>query len=127
MKKFFFQRRGFLTVVIILLCVTGFFIKGTVVSQAKSRIQQENEAYHDMEKEYIRKTRAVLKENGFENSGVNLTKVIDEDGSRTYKVVVHNSRINRLNNSEKDELELLLKSVKFADEKCDFSHEFLVQ
>ena len=121
------MKKGFWTAVIVLLCVTGFLIKGTVVSQAKSRIQQEKEVFHELEKEYIRKTRAVLKENGYENSGVNLTKVIDKDGNRTYRVVVHNSRINRLSNSEKDELELLLKSVEFADENCNFYHEFLVQ
>ena len=127
MNNIFFQKKGFWTAVIVLLCVTGFLIKGTVVSQAKSRIQQENEAYHEMEKDYIRKTREALKENGFENSGINLTKVIDEDGKRTYRVVVHNSKINRLNNSEKNTLEAILKSIEFADENCDFCHEFLVQ
>lgn len=127
MKKIFFQKKGFLTVVIVLLCVTGFLIKGTIVSQAKSRIQQENEAYHEMEKDYIRKTREVLKENGFENSGVNLTKVIDAEGKRTYTMAVHNSKINRLSDSEKKELEILLKNIEFADKNCDICHEFLIQ
>lgn len=127
MKKIFFQTKGFLMVVIVLLCVTGFLIKGTIVSQAKSRIQQENEVYHEMEKDYIRKTREILKNKGFENSGVNLTKVIDADGKRTYTMVVHNSKINRLSEEEKEELKAQLESVEFADGSCEFFHEFLVQ
>lgn len=126
-KKVIFQKKGFWTAVILLLCVAGFLVKGTVVSQAKSRIQEENETYHEMEKDYIRKTREVLEEEGFENSGVNLTKVIDGEGNRTYTMVVHNSKINRLEAEEKEELETVLKSIEFADENCDFYHEFLVQ
>lgn len=126
-RKGDFSGKGFLTAVIFLLCVTGFLVKGTVISQAKSRIQGENEAYHEMEKAYIRETREVLKNEGFENSGVNLTKVIDEEGNRTYTMVVHNSKISRLNEEEQEELAELLKSIEFADETCEFYHEFLVQ
>lgn len=127
MKKVSFQKRGFWTAVILLVCVTGVLVKGTVVSQAKSRIQGEKEAYHEMEKAYIRETREILKKEGFENSGVNLTKVIDEEGKRTYTMVVHNGKINRLSTEEKEELEELLESIAFEDETCDFYHEFLVQ
>ena len=94
------MKRVFGIALILLVCMTGVFVKGTMVSQAKSRIQQENEAYHEMEKEYIRKIREVLGREGFENSGVNLTKIIDEEGKRTYTMAVHNSKINRLTENE---------------------------
>lgn len=121
------MKRVFGIALVLLFCVTAVFLKGTMVSQAKSRIQQENKVYHEMEKDYIRKTREVLTKEGFENSGVNLTKVIDEEGNRTYTMAVHNSKINRLTENEREQLEKLLKSIEFADEKCLFYHEFLIQ
>lgn len=120
------MKRSFIVVVVFLLSMTGIFAKGTMVSQAKSRIQEENKAYHEMEKAYIKEVKEVLKEAGFENSGINLTKVIDERGTRTYTLLVHNSKINKLDAAEKESLLLQLENIRFEDEQCKICHEFLV-
>ncbi len=120
------MKKSFLAVLILLMCITGVFIKGTVVSQAKSKIQEENKIYHEMEKTYIKEVKAVLEEAGFENSGVNLTKVIDENGGRAYTLLIHNSRINKLESEEKEALLLKLEGICFGDETCVIYHEFLV-
>lgn len=79
------MRKSFLGTVFLLVIISMFFMGGTVESQAKTKLKAESQAYHQMEKEYLKRTREVLKEKGFANSGVNLTKIIDESGKRTYQ------------------------------------------
>lgn len=120
------MKKSFWVAAVFLVCVIGVFVKGTVVSQAKSKIKQENETYHELEREYIKETRQTLKKAGFANSGVNLTKVIDGEGNRVYTMVVHNSKINNLDETGKSALLEQLKGIEFGDDNCQFYHEFLV-
>ena len=118
--------KRFLMILFGLMCVLVFFTAKTMVIVAESKQQAEKEFYHEMEMEYLRETKEILSESGYSNSGVNLTKIIDEDGRRTYSVKIHNRRINALNETEKEELMNELKSVEFADEQSEFYHEFIV-
>ena len=120
------MRKSFLGTVFLLVIISIFFMGGTVESQAKTKLKAESQAYRQMEKEYLKRTREVLKEKGFADSGVNLTKIIDESGKRTYTVKIHNSKINALEEEEKDDLLESLENVKFADEESSIYHEFLV-
>ncbi len=120
------MRKSFWTAAVLLIVITVFFMGETVESQAKSKLKAESSIYHEMEKEYLKNTRTILKEKGYENSGINMTKTIDEEGNRTYTVKIHNSKINALGEAEKESLLECLKSLQFADEECGFYHEFLV-
>lgn len=115
----------FLTILFGLMCVIGFFTAKTMVIMAESGQQAEKEFYHEMEMEYLNKTREILSESGYSNSGVNMTKIIDEDGSRTYSVKIHNRRINALEDTEKEELLNALRNINFADGQSEFHHEFI--
>lgn len=114
-----------LVILLGVMCVMGFFTAKTMVSAAESREQAEKEFYHEMEMEYLKETRKILSESGYLGSGVNLTKIIDEEGRRTYSVKIHNRRINALNDTEKEELLNALRSVSFADGQSEFHHEFI--
>jgi len=113
-----------LAVLCLFVCVAGAFMGKTVVSEAGSKQQAERELYHEMEMEYLKETMEILSESGYSYSGVNLTKVIDEEGRRTYTVRIHNRKIDALNDEKKEELLNELRSVYFADEQCEFHHEF---
>lgn len=119
------MKKRFSEIIFLLVFVLVIFMKKTVVSVADSRIQAEKEFYHKIESEYLKETRETLKESGYINSGVNLTKVIDEEGRRTYTVRIHNRRINALEETEREELLDTLRGICFADEQCEFYHEFI--
>ena len=118
------MRNRFLTMLILLMSVIGFFTAKTIEIRAESRQQAERKLYHEMEMEYLKETEKILSEAGYANSGVNLTKIIDGEGRRTYTVKIHNRRINALKDTEKEELMDELRSVCFADGQCEFKHEF---
>lgn len=120
------MRKNFWETALLLVIIAAFLMGGTLEIQAETKRKAESQAYHEMEKDYLRHTREVLKEKGFADSGVNLTKIIDESGKRTYTVKIHNSKINALEEEEKDNLLKSLKNVKFADEESIICHEFLV-
>ncbi len=120
------MRKGFWGLTFLLILLTVFFFGETVESKEKSKLQAESKVYHEMEKEYLKSTRELLEKYGYKNSGVNMTKIIDEKGKRTYTVKIHNSKINALKETEKNELMESLQTIRFADEDCDFYHEFLV-
>lgn len=118
------MRNRFLTLLFLLICVPGFFTVKTIELRAQSRQQAERKLYHEMETEYLKGTKEILSEAGYKNSGVNMTKIIDEEGRRTYTVRIHNRRIDALKDAEKEELMNELRSVCFADGQCEFKHEF---
>ena len=118
------MEKKFWAAVCLLICVTGLFTGKTLVSEAGSGQRTERELYRQMEKDYLRETGFVLEEAGFANSGMNLTKIVDGEGKRTYFMKIHNGRINALSGEEKEKLMIRLKSVSFADGQCEFYHEF---
>lgn len=118
------MRNRLLTLLFLLISVLGFFTVKTIELRAQSRQQAERKLYHEMEAEYLKETKEILSEAGYKNSGVNMTKIIDEEGRRTYTVRIHNRRIDALKDAEKEELMNELRSVCFADGQCEFKHEF---
>ncbi len=115
----------FLTVTIMLVLV----IAGLCVETVKCRNDvsaQEMECYYaEKEQELVEETRALLKAEGYENSGVMLTRVVEADGSRCYTLTVHHGRINALSAQEQQELLEKLAELNFEEEQITFFHEFL--
>lgn len=116
-----------LTVIIsvILVLVAAFCICGTVLSQSDSRQLIDEKYYRTMEQAYLQEVRTFLEEEGYRNSGVIMTKVIEADGSRSYTVTIHHGRIDRLPEAEKQSLLADCASIAFPVEECTFSHTLL--
>ena len=72
-----------------------------------------------------KETREFLTEEGFLNSGVMLTKVVDADGSREYTLTVHHGRIDEMTEEEREILLEKMEQLVFAGEGVSFFHEFL--
>ena len=78
-----------------------------------------------LEKEYVKEIRGFLTEQGYENSGVNLTMVADGEGNRSYQVKLHHKRINRLSEEEKEALFATVEELAFQVMGCEFEVSLL--
>ncbi len=104
---------------ILVLCI-AFFIDGTVVSQSDDKVTVDEEYYQVLEREYVREVRSFLAEQGYENSGVNLTMVADAEGNRNYYMELYHRKIAGLTETQKGELFDAIKDMAFQVVGCEF-------
>lgn len=114
---------GIFTLLLLLLCI--FCISGTVISQEKGKSKVEEKYYHQMEQAYVKEIRAFLNERGYKNSGVSMTYILEEDGSRDYTVTIHHKRIEKLGEEGREKLLEECRQIEFPAEDCGFCHKFL--
>lgn len=117
---------GFVAATFILVLVAAFFFAGTVMSRTDFDSAELEGYYREKEAHLLEDTREYLNGHGFLNSGVMLTRVVDEDGQRQYTITVHHGEIDRMTSEEREELAEELSELTFADEHCTFFHEFLM-
>ena len=110
---------------VILVLVAAFCICGTVLSQSDSQHLIDEKYYRAIEQTYLQEVRTFLEEEGYRNSGVMMTKVIEADGSRSYTVTINHGRIDRLSIAEQQSLLAGCSSIDFPVEGCAFSHTLL--
>lgn len=121
------KRRGFFWIMTLLLIgVIAFSITGTAMSHGNRNLEIREEHYRQLEQEYVQEVRKFLAECGYENSGVMLTHVVTEDGSREYTVTVHHRRLDKLTEDERREIGKNILEIAFEVPGCDFLQEFLV-
>jgi hypothetical protein len=113
-----------LIISVILIFITAFCITGTVNSQSSCTGRIDEEYYREMESTYLKELRGMLTDRGYENCGITMTYVTDED-RRTYTVVIHHRKINKLSVKEKQELMADCAEIQFQDETCGIFHKFL--
>lgn len=114
------RKMGFLATTLLLVFTTAFCITGTVQSQSNDRARMEESFYRELEQDYVEEIRAYLTDEGFLNCGVMLTRTVYEDGSREYKLVVHNSRFAGLSDTETVALISGLQAKAFVQDRCSF-------
>ena len=86
-----------------------------------------DEKYRDrIESEYLKELKETLGEFECEQSGITMTKVMEQD-KRSYTVLIHNQKINRMDFSEKKELSDALEKVAFIDPNSNFKIEFYAE
>lgn len=109
------------TVLFIIFCITD-----TVLYGDRAGIREEELYYSGLEERLVTDTRSFLTAAGFENSGVNLKRVVDEEGKREYTLIIHHRRIDSMDEEQREELRRKLDSMVNTSEICIFCHEFLV-
>lgn len=119
-------RKGiaFVVMTIFLIGLLSFFISGTVISQAKDDISADEAYMVTLEKEYRKEIRNYLAEEGFENCGVNLTKVILENGTREYTVLLHHDRLEKTSMEKQEEMLENIREKASLLENCSLEVEF---
>ena len=110
---------------LILVLIIAFCISGTVASQNGHSREAVERYYDELERDYLTELKSMLAREGYKNSGVTMTRVIDEEGTRSYTVTIHHGLIDKLSVKEKELLSKACGEVLFADAECSFSHNFL--
>lgn len=111
----------FWAVTIILVIVTAFCCAGTVMSRTDFSGQELENYYRERERQLVEDAREYLRQQGYENSGVMLTRVVDADGSRDYTLSIHHGRIIGLSEEGQEQLAEGLREIAFRDPNCVFS------
>ena len=117
---------GFAAVTVLLVLATALLFGATAKSGTDIRIGETEEYYLAKERELTVKIAELLRQKGFENSGIMVTRVVEEDGSRRYTVTVHHGRIDDMSDKEREELLECLADLSFTDDACSFTHRFLL-
>ncbi|MBE5883674.1 MAG: hypothetical protein E7291_04575 [Lachnospiraceae bacterium] len=117
---------AFVAVTGILVVMIAFCVTGTVISQSDMGMQEVENYYREQERVLLQNTREQLREMGYTNCGVTLTRVVDAEGNREYTFTIHHGKIDKMSDTERDELAKLLACGEGIDENCTFYHEFLL-
>ena len=98
------NNKAFGFMAIFLISITVFCTMMTRMGQEKNDRKTQEQEYRELERAYVKDIRGYLNEQGFENSGIALTKVFEADGSRAYTLQVHHRRIQGLPLQQKETL-----------------------
>lgn len=111
---------------VLLVIGMAFFISGTALSQTEEKFAKDEAMLRALEKEYVGAVRDYLEKQGFEDSGVTLTWMMQEDGSRCYEVLLHHRKIEDLNQPEREMLFAEVMELAFDVAGCNFRVNLLV-
>lgn len=114
-----------LIVSVFLILVIAFCVSDTVFSQGSHERAMEERYYREMENIYVQEVGDLLADKGYENSGIIMTYVLDENGMRTYTVTIHHRRIDRLSEEERSALLLQCSGIAFPDTACGLCFSIL--
>lgn len=118
------KRFGFITILLILLIT--FCTTGTVMGMEKGNVKVDEKFYKQMEQDYVRQVREYLNDEGYDNSGVALTKVFFEDGSREYTLNIHHKRIEKLNRMQQEQLKQQLTGFAVTSEENEIGMDYIL-
>lgn len=116
----------FVAATVILVSVAALSFAGTVMCRADLSGAEQEGYYREKERGLINATRDYLKQQGFADSGVTLTRVVEGDGSRSYTVTIHHRGIDRMEEAERDVLARELAALAFEENGSTFCYEFLI-
>lgn len=116
---------AFYIILLVLFLLLSFLISNIAYSKENVKNLELEQYYDGLEDVMLRKVKAYLNENGFRNSGVSLTRVVDSDNHRTYQLTVHHDHIDRMEEYEREELKATLCAFGFQDAYSTFQCSFL--
>lgn len=117
---------GFVAATTIFLLIAAISFAGTVACGMDIKGAGAEEFYRERERRMLEDVGAFLNEQGYVNSGVALTRVVEEDGSRRYMLTVHHRRIEQMEAAQREALACQLTAFAFHDDNSIFSCEFLL-
>lgn len=115
----------FVMVTVLIILSLWFFISEKVMSQNNGTVTVDEEAFLELEGNYLSQVKTYLEEEGFQNSGVALTRVVEEDGSRSYEITLHHKKLNKLSSEEQEALKENIEELAFGVSGCEFRIKFL--
>ncbi len=110
------MNRGLSIITVLLVLTAAFCVSGTVMSKERKDYTQENERYALLENAFRERTRGILEERGYRNSGVTVTWTRESGSARSYRVEIHHRGIGNLCDDERESLTEALHSETFCKE-----------
>lgn len=111
------MKKRFVLITVLLVLITVFCTTGTVMGMEKGNVKIDGKFYKKMEQDYVLQVREYLDDEGYNNSGVALTKVLYEGGNREYTLNIHHKRIEKLTGVEKEQLRQELMDFAITGEQ----------
>lgn len=125
MRKSWTDRIMWGAAAIVLAMTAALCIAGSIKSQAADILRAREAYYEQLEREYIGQVRNYLAEQGYHNSGVTLSRIVDEEGQRSYRVLIHHSAMSRLEEEALTELLGQTEAMGFCAPDCSFTAQVL--
>lgn len=114
----------FVASTILLLAVIFFCFSATAYSQSVERTTfQDKEEIDLQEQALLKEMKQIMKEYGCEYSGITMTKVYLEDGTRSYLIRIHHRNISILDENELEALKERLKRLMCGMERVEAVYE----
>lgn len=110
------MNRGFGMITALLTLTIAFCVSGTVMCKERNEYAQENERYEALETEFLVRTKAILEDEGYCDSGVTITWTRERGGARRYFVEIHHRGIGYLGDDERERLTESLYGGELAGE-----------
>ncbi len=112
-------------IVFCVLCFAVLCVSMTAKSMESANSAAEEEYFRQQEKQLLQNTRVMLEEQGYGNSGVMITRVVEPEGARRYTITIHHKKIRKLSTDEQKGLIMDLEQLTFLEENCEFEYAFL--
>lgn len=125
MRKSWTDRILWGLVAIVLAMIVAMCITSSIKSQAADTQKAQEAYYEQLEREYINQVWQYLEEQGYRNSGVMLNRVVDSDGQRSYKVLIHHGALDRLEEEAQTEVLSQIEDMGFYVPGCSFTAQLL--
>lgn len=123
--------------IILIFMLFVFLGSGSALAEGRNgrRISGKEEDCQLAERNYRHVLREFLHQAGYENSGINMTRIVipddTSDGKKkkeegwVYTVFIHHKKIGRLEMTEMSELMTQIVNIEFPVNGCTVHHEFL--
>lgn len=115
----------FIMITLTLIFITTFSVTGTVLSRSRDLGDIDAQSRRTIENQYVAQIRAQLKQQGYDNAGITMTRVTEENGRNDYQVLIHHRRMNKLSVWEKNILTDYLGETVFPLENSVITFDFL--
>lgn len=115
------MNRGLSVITAFLVLTAVLCVGGTVMSKERNDYTQENERYALLEDAFTERTKGILEERGYRNSGVTVTWTRENGRARRYRVEIHHRGIGSLGDDERERLTEELRCEEFCRETEELS------
>ena len=110
---------------IVLAMTAAICVIGGIEIQAADTREAQEAYYQQLEREYIGRVMEFLERQGYRSSGVTLNRIVDGDGRRSYKVVIHHRALDWLEEGAQTEVLEQVEGLGFQMPGCSFTAQML--
>jgi len=116
----------FILITMVLIVASSLLLSLTVKSKETSSLSSEAH-YQLLEKQMVKDVRHYLDENGYKNSGITLTRVVDDENqTREYTLTLHHDKMDRMEEEEREILGQTVLQFGFEFTTCSFETAYML-